>query len=79
MQKATVLQDIELRKKYVDGVDFKQVCMYHDETTFECRPEIAEDVKGIMERAINEAGKHFNLSIEQTGDGAIGLNWAEVH
>jgi hypothetical protein len=53
--------------------------MYHDETTFEGRPEIAEDMKGIMERAINDAGKHFNLSIEQTGDGAIGLNWSQVH
>ena len=79
MQKATVLQNIELRNKYIDGVDFKQVCMYHDETTIECKPEITEDIKSIMEKAINDAGKHFNLSIEQTGDGAVGNNWAEVH
>jgi len=79
LSKATVLLNKELRLKYVDGIDYKQVCFYHDEYTFEVKPELAEDIKGIMEKAINDAGKHFNLSIEQTGDGAVGLNWAEVH
>ena len=79
MQKATILQNQRLRTKYVEGVDFLQVCMYHDETTIECKPELAEEIGKVMEQAINDAGKHFNLSIEQTGDGAIGLNWAEVH
>jgi len=79
MQYATVLQNRELRNKYIDGVDFKQVCMYHDETTVEARPEIAEDIKDIMERAINDSGNHFNLSIQQTGDRAIGSSWQAVH
>jgi DNA polymerase-1 len=79
MQYATVLQNKELRNKYIDGVDFKQVCMYHDETTVEAKPQIAEDIKDIMERAINDAGNHFNLSIEQTGEGAIGSSWQAVH
>jgi DNA polymerase-1 len=79
MQVATVMANKELRSKYIDGVDYKQVCFYHDEYTFETKPEIAEDVKGILERCIAQAGEFFNLTIKQIGEGQIGLNWAEVH
>jgi DNA polymerase-1 len=79
MQVATVMANKELRSKYMDGTDYKQVCFYHDEYTFETRPEIAEDVKGILERCIAQAGEFFNLTIKQIGEGQIGLNWAEVH
>jgi hypothetical protein len=78
-QLSVVLQNRRLREKYIEGVDFKQVCAYHDESTVECKPEIAEDVMEIMKKAINDAGKHFNLAIEQTGDGCIGLNWSLIH
>jgi DNA polymerase I-like protein with 3'-5' exonuclease and polymerase domains len=76
---ATVLINRRLCEKYVEGVDFKQVCYYHDELTMEVKPEIAEDIGVIMEKGINDAGKHFNLSIEQTGDAVVGLSWASVH
>jgi DNA polymerase I-like protein with 3'-5' exonuclease and polymerase domains len=55
------------------------VCFYHDEYTFETKPEIAEDIKEILERCIAQAGDFFNLTIKQIGEGQIGLNWAEVH
>ena len=79
MQVANVMADRELRSKYTEGVDFKQVCFYHDEYTFEVRPEVAESIKEILERCIAQAGEHFNLTIKQIGEGAVGLNWAEVH
>ena len=79
MQVATVMANRELRTKYIDGTDYKQVCFYHDEYTFEVRPQIAEDIKEILERCIAQAGEHFNLTIKQIGEGAVGLNWAEVH
>ena len=40
---------------------------------------IADRVAEVMEHSINEAGKHFNLSIEQLGEAEIGANWMEVH
>lgn len=79
MTYSTVLQNKWFRQKYKEGVDYKQVCMYHDETTVECRPEIAEDIGEMMERAINQAGKYFKLSIEQNGEAAIGKSWQAVH
>lgn len=52
---------------------------YSDETTIECKPEIAEQIGEIMEDSINQAGKYFKLSIEQTGEAEIGDSWFAVH
>ena len=79
MQHATVLANERLDAKYKDGTDFKQVGFFHDEYTFEVKPEIAEDVKRILEESIGEAGEHFNLNLPQIGEGEIGLNWSEIH
>jgi DNA polymerase-1 len=79
MQHATVLANERLDAKYEDGVDFKQVGFFHDEYTFEVKPEIAEDVKVILEESIGEAGEYFNLNLPQIGEGEIGLNWSEIH
>lgn len=79
MQYATVLQNKLLEEKYQEGVQWKQVCMYHDESSIECDPDIAEDVAKIMEYSINQAGKYFNLAIEQNGEAAIGDSWYDVH
>lgn len=79
MQHATVLANRRLDAKYTDGVDFKQVCMYHDEITFEVTPAIAEDVKTILEESISDSSKYFNLAIPQVGEGEIGNNWLEIH
>lgn len=32
-----------------------------------------------MEDSINQAGKYFKLSIEQTGEAEIGDSWFAVH
>tara|TARA_R100000544_G_scaffold36853_2_gene26065 strand:+ start:7783 stop:7917 length:135 start_codon:yes stop_codon:yes gene_type:complete len=43
------------------------------------KPEIAEDVKTILEDSIKQAGDYYNLAIEQIGEGAIGSSWYAVH
>ena len=68
-----------LHKKYVWGKDYGIVCWYHDEYTVECREEIAEDVKQMMESAIKEAGEYFKIACPHEGQGAIGNNWYDIH
>ena len=69
----------ELEKRFKEGVQWKQVCFYHDEITVECDPDIAEAVKVILEEGISRSSEYFKLSIPQVGEGAIGQNWMEVH
>ena len=79
MTKAYCLACAELDKKYKFGVDWGVVCFYHDEYTFECREEIAQDVLAISEKAIRDAGKFFKISCPHEGKGAIGKNWYDIH
>lgn len=79
MTAAYNMANSQLRKKYKYGVDFGTVCFYHDEFTFECREEIAEDVKRISEHAIAWAGRYFKIPCPHVGQGKIGKNWYEVH
>jgi hypothetical protein len=79
MQYATVLANKSLGAKYRDGIDFKQVGFFHDEYTFEVIPEIAEDVKVILEECIADAGEYFNLNLPQIGEGEIGKDWQSIH
>jgi len=79
MTLATVMANKKLDAKYKDGVDFKQVGFFHDEYSFEVRPDIAEDVKVILEDSIAEAGAYFKLNLPQIGEGEIGRNWQEIH
>ena len=79
MQYATVLANRRLEEKYKEGVDWMQVCMYHDEITFDVDPSIAEETKVILEESIADASEYFNLSIPQVGEGSIGNSWNSVH
>ena len=79
MQYATVLANKKLDAQYVDGIDFKQVGFFHDEFTFEVVPQIAEDVKRILEDSIHEAGQYFHLNLPQIGEGEIGNSWQSIH
>lgn len=55
------------------------VCFYHDEASFECDPDIAEEVKQITEDAIEWAGKYYGIKCPHKGNGMIGRSWADVH
>lgn len=69
----------KLKAKYDYGRQVHVVCFYHDEFTFECDPDIAEDVKKITEDAIAWAGRFYKIACPHLGKGAIGKNWYEVH
>lgn len=69
----------KLKRKYRYGEQVNAICFYHDEFTFECDEDIAEDVKKISEEAIAWAGRFYNISCPHVGQGKIGHSWAEVH
>lgn len=79
MQLATVLVNKRLASKYKEGEQWKQVGFFHDEFSFEVVPEIAEDVKQILETAIYDAGQYFKLNLPQIGEGEIGFDWEQIH
>lgn len=68
-----------LSAKYTYGVDFGIVCFYHDEVNLECKEEIAEDVRVIMEACIADAAQFFKMKCPHKGNGLIGKNWYDVH
>jgi hypothetical protein len=69
----------KLKRKYRYGEQVHVICFYHDEFTFECDEDIAEDVKKITEDAIAWAGRFYNIACPHVGQGKIGKNWYEVH
>ena len=79
LQLATVLVNKRLASKYKEGEQWKQVGFFHDEFSFEVVPEIAEDVKKILETAIYDAGQYFKLNLPQIGEGEIGFDWEQIH
>ena len=52
---------------------------YPDEFTFEVQPQIAEEVKLILENSIADAGEYFKLNLPQIGEGEIGKDWSAIH
>lgn len=68
-----------LEKKFKWGEDYVVVCMYHDETSVECREEIKEEVADIMEKCFTRASDYFKLGVEQIGEASIGHSWLDVH
>jgi hypothetical protein len=69
----------QLKKKYRYGEQVHVVCWMHDEYTFECDPDIADDVKKISEEGIAWAGRFYKIACPHVGQGKIGRNWYEIH
>lgn len=69
----------KLKQKFVWGKQVHVVCFYHDEYTFECDEDIAEEVKKITEEGIAWAGRFYGIKCPHIGQGKIGRNWYEVH
>lgn len=64
---------------WVIGRDWGMLIWMHDEFQMECKPELAEEL-GIMScKAIQWAGKFFNIQCEHDGDYIIGRSWYETH
>jgi len=52
---------------------------WKDEYSFECHPDIAEKLLGMMEEAMVKAGEFHKLNIPLKGEGKIGANWKQIH
>lgn len=61
------------------GIWFKQVNYVHDEWEVETKPEHAEEMIYLMEQSFVRAGEYLKLNCPLTGEGHIGLTWADVH
>ncbi len=61
------------------GYEVKRLGYMHDQIDFECHPDIAQEVKEIIERAFEKSGEHLKLKVSLKGDGKIGKNLYEVH
>lgn len=61
------------------GYECARVIYYHDEYMWESDPEIAEELLEMGKESIREAARRLKLRVPLDADGAIGLNWAEVH
>jgi DNA polymerase I len=60
-------------------LDAMQVGHHHDEMTWECNPNNADEVASILKNSIIKAGEILNLRCPLDGDPKIGKNWAEIH
>lgn len=61
------------------GYKIKRMGYMHDQTDWECHPDIAEDLKKVIEDCYEKAGAYLKLSVPLAGDGKIGANLYEVH
>ena len=50
-----------------------------DEINVECKEEIADDVKKIVEDCIPNEANYYKIKCPHLGNGEIGKNWMEVH
>jgi DNA polymerase I-like protein with 3'-5' exonuclease and polymerase domains len=56
-----------------------KVLDYHDEETYECDPEVAEEVAEILVESIRWAGKKLKMNCPLDADAQQGNSWACIH
>jgi hypothetical protein len=61
------------------GYEVKRVVYMHDEYSFECRPEVAEEVRLMAEQGFVKAGEILKTAMPLAGEGKIGHNWLQIH
>lgn len=64
---------------YVEDRDFAQLLWVHDEVQLQVKAELAEDIKRRIIAAIPKVGAYYDFRVPLTGDGAVGMSWAETH
>lgn len=71
----------ELRRPYYKykGYIVRRIGYFHDEVEFECSEAVAEEVAGLIEKAISKAGQFLKIKVPLEGEGKVGKNWKEVH
>ncbi len=61
------------------GRDWGYLAFMHDEYQCEVKEEIAEEFAKLAEKAIETAGKFYNIQCPHKGEADIGRNWYETH
>lgn len=57
-----------------------ELCLYvHDEASWVCDKEIAEDILRLGKMSITTAGEHLGLRVPLGADGKIGTSWGDTH
>lgn len=71
----------ELRRPYYvyKGFIVRRIGYFHDEVEFECDEGVAEEIAGLIEKAINKAGEFLKIKVPLEGEGKVGKNWKDVH
>jgi len=69
------------RKPYYEykGHIARRIGYMHDEAEYECDEVIAEEVGGMVVKAIVKAGEHLKFRVELAGEAKVGKNWKETH
>lgn len=71
----------EKRRPYYEfrGHIVRRVGYHQDEYTFECHPDIADEVVEMLVKAITKAGKLLKIKVPLEGEGKVGKSWKEIH
>lgn len=64
---------------YVEDQDFAQLLWVHDEVQVQVKPEYAEDIERRILEAIPKVGAFYEFRVPLTGDGQVGMSWADTH
>jgi DNA polymerase I-like protein with 3'-5' exonuclease and polymerase domains len=72
-----VHQQLKERKLLNNGA--VKVLDYHDEESYECDPEVADEVAEILVESIKWAGRQLKLNCPLDADAQIGKTWAQIH
>ena len=77
LMKATIVKINEMFKE--ECLDAKQLLFYHDECTWEIKPDNVEKATEIIAYCFKEAPKKYGVTIMEAGDIKTGNNYLEVH
>lgn len=71
----------EKRRPYYNykGYVVRRVGYHQDEYTFECHPDIADEVVEMLVKAIAKAGQLLKIKVPLEGEGKVGKSWKEIH
>ena len=77
LMKRTIVSIAEEFRK--NNIGFKQLLFYHDEVSYEIKPEDKDEATKIIARCFAEAPKAYGVNIMEAGDIKVGSNYFEVH
>lgn len=71
----------EKRRPYYEykGCIVRRVGYHQDEYTFECNPEVADEIVQLLVKAISKAGELLKIKVPLEGEGKVGKSWKEIH